>query len=113
MKFIIAISSLLILVSCNKKVDEESISVNAIVFNTSDLNCGMPVLNFSDDSTKVRAFTGNSAFTYVVYGFPSELNTTGKRVLVQIAILTPENYFPCLTFGPSWPALKVLTAKTK
>ena len=110
------ISFLLTFVGCNKKSDEKSIWVNAIVFNTNDINCGMPVLDFSEDSTKVRAFTGNSVLntlTYVVKGFPSELNAKDKKVLVQIAILRPENYFPCLTYGASWPALKVLTAKAR
>jgi hypothetical protein len=113
MKLMIAIIFLFTLINCKKKVDEESIGVNATVYNTKDMNCGKPVLDFSDDSTKVRAFTHNSGLTYVVYGFPSELNAKGKGVFVQIAILKAENSFPCLTFGPNWPALKVLTAMAK
>lgn len=87
--------------------------VNAIVFNTNDINCGTPVLDFADDSTKVRGFTGYFYLTYVVKGFPSELNIQGKKVLVQIAIPKSDEYFVCETVGPNWPELKVLTATAR
>lgn len=113
MRPVIAISFPLTLFCCKKKADEASIWVNATVLNTNGISCRTPVLDFSEDSTKVHTFTGNSELTYVVKGFPSELNTQGKKVLVQIAIPRPEEYFTCITLGPNWPELKVLTANAR
>ncbi|HZI54685.1 MAG TPA: hypothetical protein VFD56_13310, partial [Chitinophagaceae bacterium] len=70
MRILIAISFVLTLTFCKKKADEEPIWLNATVFNTNDINCRTAVLDFSDDSTKVRAFTANSGLIYVVKGFP-------------------------------------------
>jgi hypothetical protein len=103
----------LTLTSCRKDANEQFIWVNATVVDTKDINCAMPVLNFNDDSVKVFAFTGNHDLTYVAKGFPSQLNIQGKKVLVQIAILKPEESFPCFTLGPNWPAIKILDAKDR
>jgi hypothetical protein len=101
----------LTLTSCQKDANEQSIWVNATVIDTKDINCALPVLNFNDDSVRVRAFTGNRDLTHVAKEFPSQLNIQGKKVLVQIAILKSEESFACLTFGPNWPAIKILDAK--
>ena len=101
----------LTLTSCQKDANEQSTWLKATVVDTKDINCTLPVLNFNDDSVRVRLFTGNHDLTYVVKGFPSQLNIQGNKVLVQVAILKSGESFACLTLGPSWPAIKILDAK--
>jgi hypothetical protein len=103
----------LTLTSCQKDTNEQSIWLKATVVNTKDINCSLPVLNFNDDSLKVRVLTGNHDLTYVVKTLPSQLNIQGNKVLVQVANLKPGESFACLTFGPNWPAIKILDAKAR
>ena len=101
--------------SCSKKDREEpSIWVKATVVSTSDINCRMPVLNFNEDSSKVRAFTGDHGFlSYVVKGLPTIFNIQGKAILVRIANLKPEEGFVCITLGPDLLAIKILDAQAR
>lgn len=113
MKGTFLIIIVLTLISCQKDDAEQSIWLKATVVNTKDINCALPVINFNDDSVRVRAFTGTRDLTYVAKGLPSQLNIQGKKVLVQIAILKSGESFPCLTLGPNWPAIKIVEAKDR
>jgi hypothetical protein len=99
------------LISCQKDATRQSTWLKATVADTKDINCSTPVLNFNDDSVRVRLFTGYRALTYVVKGFPSQLNIQGNKVLVQIGNLKSGESFACLTLGLNWPAIKILDAK--
>jgi hypothetical protein len=101
-------------VSCKKTQVQESVWVNAIVEDTSDMNCGFPRLNFSEDSIKVKAFTGEKHhLSFVSKGLPVELNTQGEKVRVLIKNLKPEESILCLTWGPNYPAIKIVSAKKR
>ena len=116
---------ILTLICCKKTSDRPSIGsdrpsiwVNATVFTTRDISCGTPVLNFYEDSIKVRAFMADTGISghflnYVVREFPAAINIQGKKVLVQISRLKPGEFFICNHLGISWSALKVLDAKPR
>jgi hypothetical protein len=88
--------------------------LNAIVEDTKDMNCGFPRLNFSEDSIKVRAITGEKYhLSFVSKGLPAELNMQGVKVRVLIENLKPEESFLCLTWGPNYPAIKIVSAKKR
>lgn len=99
--------------SCNK-TDEYTVWVNAVVEETKDMNCGFPRLNFSEDSIKVRRITGEKHhLSFVSKGLPAELNMQGQKVKVLIRNLKPEETFICLTWGPNYPAIKIVSAKKR
>jgi hypothetical protein len=108
------LSSVLLALSCKKTQVQESLWVNAIVEETNDLNCGFPRLNFSEDSINVRAITGDKYhLSFVSPGLPAELNMQGEKVKVLIRNLKPEETFICLTWGPNYPAIKIVSAKKR
>ena len=104
-----SLATVLLAVSCQKNDDKEpsAILVKASVSSTHDLSCVLPVLNFSEDSAKVMAFTGRNDLVYVVKGLPENLNIYGKKLQVSISILKNEEEFPCLMIGISFVHLKV------
>ena len=100
--------------SCEKAQVEESAWLNAVVIDTNDINCGFPLLDFSEDSTKVRAITGEAyRLQFISTGLPMELSIEGNRIRVIITKLKPEESFPCLTLGPNYPAIKIANASAR
>jgi hypothetical protein len=98
--------------SC-KKEDEVSGLLKATVFELSDVSCSAPVLDFSEDSVKIRRFTGQPNLRYVVVGLPSEHFIQDKKLYVSLRMLRPEEDFPCNTLGYSYPHIKVVTAERR
>jgi hypothetical protein len=78
------------------------------------MNCGFPRLDFSEDSVKVRAITGEKFHSrFIGKGLPSDLNIKGKSIRVLISKLKPEESFVCLTWGPNYPQVKILNATAR
>jgi hypothetical protein len=98
--------------SCRKD-NEASGLLKAKVFELSDVSCSAPVLDFSEDSVKIRRFTGLPHLKYVVVGLPSEHFIQGKNLYVSLRKLKPEEDFPCNTLGITYPHIKVVTAETR
>jgi hypothetical protein len=98
--------------SCQKE-DKESDPLKATVYELSDISCSAPVLDFSEDSVKIRQFTGLPNLRYVVVGLPSEHFILGKKLFVSLRLLRPEEDFPCNTLGLSYPHIKVVTADSR
>ncbi len=103
--------SLLILslyfLSC-KKNNTETYFFKAKVVQTSDVSCYLPVLDFSEDSLRIRTLTKRNDINYSVVRLPSSFNVQNKKLYVSVAALQPEEEFPCNTLGISYPHLKIL-----
>jgi hypothetical protein len=105
---LISVFCLLTSLTCNK--DKEDYEwLNATVSSTSDTNCYLPRLDFSEDSIKIRAITQHHHFLeFVSRGLPEELNVAGKKLRVQV---TKETEFQaCLTLGISYPGIQIIRA---
>lgn len=105
---LISVFCLLTSLTCNK--DKEDYEwLNATVSSTSDTNCYLPRLDFSEDSVKIRAITEHHFFLdFVSTGLPEELNVMGKKLRVQV---TKETEFQaCLTVGISYPGIHIVRA---
>lgn len=98
--------------TCNKPMEEDYEWLNATVSSTSDVNCGYPRLDFSEDSTRIRAISGHMNFLeFVSKNLPEELNVEGKKLKVQVRNLTSDEDFVCRTVGINFPAILILSAK--
>ena len=111
---------LLILLSC-KKTEQPCGCVlpytiyylKAEVVQTKDVNCGRPVLSFLEDSVRIRNITGQQNLAYIGEGLPAVLNQKSKKLYVDVRLLKPEETFSCITYGISYPGIKILDAKER
>lgn len=104
----------LVALACKKAQREESEWLNAVVADTKDINCGLPRLDFFEDAEKIRAITGDAYnLQFISKGLPPALNIEGKRVSVLITKLKSEESFACLTLGPNYPAIKIISATAR
>jgi hypothetical protein len=97
--------------SCNKERHQTSEWLKATIAYTGDMNCCLPILNFAEDSVKVRAFTGQQySLLIIAKGLTTNLNVQGQRLNILVTKLKPEDAFVCRTIGPDYPVLKILNA---
>ena len=107
------------LAACYSKVADDlskwnyNTCLKATVTDTSNIDCGLPVLSFAEDSTAIRAVTGQQNLLYVAKYLPAGLNSKGKRLCVTVVPLQPEEEFPCTAFGITYPHIKVVSAKER
>ena len=87
--------------------------LKATVVTSSDLSCNRPVLEFSEDSERIRLITGAEGLTYVGQTLNSTLNVTGQKLYVSVTKMPASEEFACNTMGLNYPHLKVLDAKAR
>ena len=87
--------------------------VKAKVVQTSDLSCGRPILDFTEDSAHIRYISGINDLTYAVTTLPAAMNIIDKKLYVFVTILKPEEEFICHALGVSFPHLKLADAKPR
>lgn len=87
--------------------------LKAKVVTSSDLTCNRPVLEFSEDSFRVRQISGLADLTYVGHVLQTSLNVTGKKLYLSVAKMPANEEFACNTLGISYPHLKILDAKAR
>ena len=98
---------------CDCKAPDQLEYLKAKVVQTSDIACGKPVLDFSEDSVRVRALSENNSLLYVVINLPSSFNVKDKKLYVLASRLKPEEEFACTAVGPFYPRLKIVNAKNR
>ena len=98
--------------SC-KKDNNETYYLKAKVIFTSDISCNLPVLDFSEDAIRLRSLTQLNAIDYSVIDLPSNFNIQDKKLYVSVAILKPEEEFPCNDLGIGYPHLKIVDVKAR
>jgi hypothetical protein len=99
--------------SCKKWGVQESVWVKGVVVDTNDVNCRAALVNFSEDTTLIRQFTGEAHFSFISRGLPAELNIRGKKIIALIEKPKPEEAPPCLTYGPNYPEIKIVRAAVR
>ena len=87
--------------------------LKAKVTQTSDISCGKPVLDFSEDSLRIRTWTNLNNLAYSVINLPTNYIVQDQKLYVSIMVLKPEEEFACNTLGISLPHLKVTDAKMR
>ncbi len=104
-------------VSCNKGRDCGCVMpyqvyyLKAEVIQTSNIDCGKPLLSFTEDSIRIKQITGkNNSIEFIAIGLPSSFNQLHKKLYVNAAVLKPEEDFPCTTLGIAYPHIKLLDA---
>ena len=87
--------------------------LKAKVTQTSDISCYRPVLDFSEDSLRIRALTKLNNLTFTAINLPPNYIINNQKVYVSVVTLPTEEEFPCNTLGILLPRLKVVDAKAR
>lgn len=85
----------------------------AKVSQISDISCYKPVLDFSEDSIRIRTITNLNNLTYSVINLPSNYIIQDKNLYVSVTALKPEEEYTCNTLAITLPHLKVIDAKSR
>ena len=100
-----------IVAGCHKNNDDNGGYLKAKVVITKDLSCGFPVIDFSEDSVKIRRLTGVQRLRYTAINLPADYIVQDKKLFITVAIPGPaEDYF-CTAMGIWYPHLKTLKVK--
>ena len=113
MKILSIILLICFLVSGCKKDSNETYYLKAKVILTTDVSCYLPVLDFSEDLSRLRSLTHLNNIEYTVINLPSNFNIQDKKLYVSVAILKPEEEFPCNDLGIGYPHLKIVDVKAR
>lgn len=111
--------SCLILLGCKKENNSASLEpyqiyyLKSTVVQTSDISCSMPVLNFSEDSLRIRNLTNLNSLNYTAANLLSGYTIQNQKLYVSVAVLPKDEEFPCNTLGIMFPRLKVIDAKPR
>jgi hypothetical protein len=93
--------------SCKKNITD---SLKATVVDTSNIDCGYPLLSFADDSNRIHNITGKTGYYYVAKGLPDSFRVAGKQLLVEVTLLSSDNDFACTTLGITYPHILIVRA---
>ncbi|HEX4373691.1 MAG TPA: hypothetical protein VHZ50_10345 [Puia sp.] len=98
------------MVNCKKNVPT---ALKATVIDTSNIDCGFPMLSFADDSNRIRSITKNPGLAYVVKGLPANFKIPGQKLLVQVSAIPANDDFVCTDLGITYPHLLVVQATSR
>jgi hypothetical protein len=112
------LTACLFIIACNRNncgcvpPPYENDYLKATVTQTSNLDCGRPVISFDpSDTARAHQITGQRNFNFfVVKELSSELNIQNQKLWVLIDTLKASEEFVCTAMGSSFPHLKLLNA---
>ena len=116
---IMALITCLTAVGCTKQETGNCIGpyqycyLKATVAQESDISCYKPLLDFTEDSTKIKALTDTNGFIFSAIGLEENLNIRNKKLYVSVRLLQTGEFFPCNDLGIYFYPLKVLDAKAR
>jgi hypothetical protein len=105
--FLLIIAIFVFTAGCKKYIPS---ALKATLVDTSNIDCGYPLLNFADDSNRIRSITKQTGLYYVAKGLPDSFRIAGKRLLVDVSLLSSDNDFACTTLGISYPHILIVKA---
>ncbi|HSZ87091.1 MAG TPA: hypothetical protein VK787_13755 [Puia sp.] len=108
--FSVGIAIIFFMVSCKKNIPT---ALKATVIDTSNTDCGFPVLSFAGDSNRIRSIMKNPGLVYAVKGLPANFKILGQQLLVQVSAIPPDDDFMCTDLGYSYPHLLVIHATAR
>ena len=102
----------LLIAGCHKDDNEEGY-LKAKVVITKDISCGVPVIDFSEDSVKIRKLTGVQSLRYTAINLPSQYIVQDKKIFIAVTMPGPaEDYF-CTALGVWYPHVKTQKVKDR
>jgi hypothetical protein len=99
--------------NCGCVIPSHIYYLKAKVVQTNDIACGKPVLDFSEDSVRMRMITSLDNNIYSVINLPAGLIIQDKKLYVSVTTLKPEEEFACNTLGIIFPHVKITDAKNR
>jgi len=87
--------------------------LKAKIILTKDVSCSLPLLDFSEDASKIREVTKLNTTLYVLKSFPQNFNIQNKLLLVRISLLSSGEISPCNDLGINYPMLKSIETKNR
>lgn len=87
--------------------------LKAKLAQTSDISCYLPVLDFSEDSLRIRSLTRLNNLVFTVKYLPAGLIIQGQKIYAAVTDLPAGEVSPCNTLGIPYPQLKVVDAKPR
>lgn len=87
--------------------------IKAKVVAVKDLACAVPLLDFEEDSVKIRLATKESSLLYGVTQLPDSLRIENMKLYVRVQKLAPQDEFVCNTFGIPYPHLRIIDVKER
>lgn len=105
----------LTLYSCQKKVEDDcnTCYLKAVVIDTSDVSCEHPVLDFSEDSVRVFAFSGKHQLQYIIHKLPAAFTVLNKKLYISVSTDVSKDSFACHAYGTPYPLLHFVEAKDR
>ena len=90
----------------------ESYYYKGVVVNSAAGNCGLPMINFTEDSARFRAFTGSDFPVSIVKDLDPAFNVQGKKLWLNIKKLSASEDFICV-MSLDYYHLGILDAKSR
>ena len=87
-----------------------SVYLNATVAQVNNQDCGRPAIDF-EDAAAIKRITGHDQTRFIADQLPADLKVAGKKISVTVTQLPANEDFPCLTWGPGYPHIKIIQAK--
>ncbi len=85
--------------ACRKKCDcvvpFEVYYFKGVVVNTSVSGCNLPMIDFTEDSIRIKSLTGSDNFLCIAKGMDPGYLTQGKKVYVNVKTLSVNEDFDC------------------
>lgn len=99
---------------CDCEMPHEIYYLKAKVVQVADICCGLRVLDFSEDSIRIRMAMNRSDLVYSAINLPANFAVKDKKLYVSVAVLQPGEYPLCTTLCPDYlPLLKIVDAKSR
>jgi len=103
----------LLMAGCHKNKEKEDAFLKAKVVITKDLSCGVPVIDFSEDSVRIRQLTGIKDLRFTAINLPTQFIVQDKKIGIMVSVPGPSEDYLCTAVGVWYPHLKTLAVKDR
>jgi hypothetical protein len=100
-----------LLFSCENENDARDNEFTVIVESKSDFACGLPLIRFLGDQSRVQERTRMEVMTYNAYHLDNSLNIVGAKLIIEFEEVAHEDMRFCTTLGIGYPAVSIVKAR--
>ena len=97
--------------SCESQNDASENEFTVIVESKSDFACGLPLIRFLENQSRVQERTQLETMTYNVYHLDNSLNIVGTKLIIEFQEVASEDMQACNTMGIMYPAISIVKAR--
>ncbi|MHA4808004.1 hypothetical protein ACX0G9_07850 [Flavitalea flava] len=97
----------LVALNC-KKEKNHLVFLKARLVGIRDLNCKLPILDFSADSMSIRQITHVNTNTFIALNLPARDSIPNTELNVAVAVPDSRELVACITFGPNYPEIEIV-----